>query len=59
MKFACLMALTALALSAAAQSAGKAEVFSSAEIHGQLAQLAGQAKAKGSSRLNRRRSRWA
>jgi mannose-6-phosphate isomerase-like protein (cupin superfamily) len=49
MKLAGVIALMVFALPATAQSAGKAEVFSSSELHSQLAQLADQAKAKGSS----------
>jgi quercetin dioxygenase-like cupin family protein len=49
MKLAFVIALTAFCIPALAQSPGKAEVFSSAQVHGQLAQLAEQAKAKGSS----------
>jgi mannose-6-phosphate isomerase-like protein (cupin superfamily) len=49
MKLAIAIALTALGIPALAQSAGKAQVFTSADVHGQLAQLVEQAKAKGSS----------
>jgi mannose-6-phosphate isomerase-like protein (cupin superfamily) len=49
MKLAIAMGLLAFSLPAAAQSAAKAQVFSSSDIHGQLTQLAEQAKAKGSS----------
>lgn len=49
MKLAIAFGLTAFCLPALAQSGGKAQVFSSGEIHGQLAQLSEQAKAKGSS----------
>jgi quercetin dioxygenase-like cupin family protein len=47
MKLAFVMALTVFAVPALAQSAGKTEVFTSAEVHGQLAQLVDQAKAMG------------
>jgi quercetin dioxygenase-like cupin family protein len=49
MKLPIAIAFAMLALPSAAQSPGKAEVFSSAQIHDQLEQLAQQAKAKGSS----------
>jgi mannose-6-phosphate isomerase-like protein (cupin superfamily) len=49
MKSVILAAFLTFSLTAVAQSGGKAEVFSSADVHGQLTQLAEQAKAKGSS----------
>jgi mannose-6-phosphate isomerase-like protein (cupin superfamily) len=49
MKLAIAIALTALGIPALAQSAGKAQVFTAADVHGQLTQLVEQAKAKGSS----------
>jgi len=44
-----LAALLALAIPAVAQSESKTEVFSAADIHGRLTQLAEQAKTRGSS----------
>lgn len=49
MKFAIAFALTIFALPCLAQSPGKAEVFSAAQLSAQFAGLAQQAKAKGSS----------
>jgi mannose-6-phosphate isomerase-like protein (cupin superfamily) len=49
MKFSAVIALAVLSIVCKAQSPGKAEIFSSVQIHGQLAQLALQAKASGSS----------
>jgi len=49
MKLAIFLLLMTFSLSSLAQTAGKAEVFSSADIHSQLTQLDEQAKAKGSS----------
>jgi mannose-6-phosphate isomerase-like protein (cupin superfamily) len=49
MKLATAIAMAVFALPCTAQSPGKAEVFSSTQIHGQLVQLAQQGKAKGSS----------
>jgi mannose-6-phosphate isomerase-like protein (cupin superfamily) len=49
MKLAIAIVMTAFGISALAQSAGKAQVFTAADVHGQLAQLDEQAKAKGSS----------
>jgi len=48
MKLVLTVVLAILAIPCAAQSSGKAEIFSSAEIRGQLAQLAQQAKVSGS-----------
>jgi mannose-6-phosphate isomerase-like protein (cupin superfamily) len=48
MKLAIAMGLMAFCVPAVAQLAGKAEVFSSSEIHGKMAQSAEQAKVKGS-----------
>ena len=49
MKFAFVLALSLMVVSARAQSGGNAEVFTSTNVHSQLAQLADQAKSKGSS----------
>ena len=49
MKLIIAIALTIFALPCTAQSPGNAEVFSSTQIHDQLAQLGLQGKAKGSS----------
>jgi mannose-6-phosphate isomerase-like protein (cupin superfamily) len=49
MKLVIAIAIAAFGIPALAQSAGKAQVFTSADVHGQLAQLVEQAKAKGSS----------
>jgi mannose-6-phosphate isomerase-like protein (cupin superfamily) len=49
MKLVFTIILTAFSIPCIAQSAGKVEVFSSATIHGQLAQLAQQARASGGS----------
>lgn len=49
MKLIVAIALMGFGIPALAQSTGKAQVFSAAEVHGQLAQLVEQAKAKGSS----------
>jgi mannose-6-phosphate isomerase-like protein (cupin superfamily) len=49
MKSAILAAFLGFSMAAVAQSGGKAEVFTSADVHGQLVQLTEQAKAKGSS----------
>ncbi len=49
MKFAIAIALMIFSIPALAQSQGKAQVFTSAKVHGQLAQLAEQARIKGSS----------
>jgi mannose-6-phosphate isomerase-like protein (cupin superfamily) len=48
LKLALAIVLAVFALPCAAQSQGKAEVFSSSQIHDQLVQLAQQGKAKGS-----------
>lgn len=49
MKLVIAIAMTAFGISAFAQSAGKGQVFTAADVHGQLVQLDEQAKAKGSS----------
>jgi mannose-6-phosphate isomerase-like protein (cupin superfamily) len=49
MRLAIAMGLVALSVPALGQSTGKAQVFSSSDIHVQMAQLTEQAKAKGSS----------
>ena len=49
MRLAFAIALSILCLPCVAQSSGKVEVFPAAQIHGQFAQLAQDAKAKGSS----------
>jgi mannose-6-phosphate isomerase-like protein (cupin superfamily) len=49
MKLAIAIGLMVFSVPALAQSAGKAQVFTGADVHGQLAQLVEQAKAKGSS----------
>src|ERR1035438_1976402 len=49
MKLEIALALAAFPIPALAQSQGKAEVFTSAEVHRQIVQLAEQAKSKGSS----------
>ncbi len=49
MKLAITIALMAFSIPALTQSQGKARVFTSAEVRGQLTQLAEQAKTKGSS----------
>ena len=49
MKLAFVIALTAFSIPCVAQSPGNSEVFSSAQLHGQLVRLAQQAKDKGSS----------
>jgi quercetin dioxygenase-like cupin family protein len=49
MKLAITIALMTFSIPALAQSQGKAQVFTSAEVRGQLTQLAEQAKTKGSS----------
>jgi quercetin dioxygenase-like cupin family protein len=49
MKLVFTILLAAFSIPCIAQSSGKAEIFSSAKIQGQLAQLAQQAKASGSS----------
>jgi mannose-6-phosphate isomerase-like protein (cupin superfamily) len=49
MKLALTLILTAFSIPSTAQTPGKAEVFSSVQIHGQLAHLAQQAKTSGSS----------
>lgn len=49
MRLAIAMGLMALSMPALGQSASKAQVFSSSDIHVQMAQLTEQAKAKGSS----------
>jgi len=49
MKFVLAIALTVFSVSALAQSTGKAQVFPSADVHGELAKLVDEAKAKGSS----------
>jgi mannose-6-phosphate isomerase-like protein (cupin superfamily) len=48
MKFSVAIAFAVLSLACQAQSPGKVEIFSSTQIHDQLAQLALQAKASGS-----------
>src|SRR5580692_3395337 len=49
MKLAFAIAFTAFTIPCLAQSPGKAEIFSSAQLHDQLSQLAQLAKSKGSS----------
>ncbi len=49
MRIACAIVFTLIAISCPAQSTGRAEIFSSAQLQGQLKQLAQQARTSGSS----------